>query len=137
MHRKALIMLAASAVLLPPLAFAKWPTHPIENRRWRIGKYRVDGTQKGDEQGVVEVAKTADIKFSRRHLSGSPTCGGLGGTYKLHGDELTIQPEFYLAGFCPLDQLGQNRLVLNALRGELRIEQKNDHIVLRDADGKA
>jgi|SRR5215471_2411813 len=124
----------ALAVLSSPFTLAKIPTQGIENRRWRIAKYRGDGTQKGDEQGPVNAAKTAEITFSRGHISGSPTCGGLGGTYTLQGDQLTVQVNLVLAGFCPPDQLAQDQLLLNALRGELRIEEKDDHVLLRDKD---
>lgn len=129
--------ICALAVLQPPLIFAKTPERGIENRRWLIAKYRGDGTQKGDEQGLVGAAKTAEITFSKGHINGSPTCGGLGGTYTLLGDELTVHAEFFLAGFCPPDQLAENQLVLNALKGGLRIEGKGDHVLLRDVDGKA
>ena len=42
----------------------------------------------------------------------------------------------FVSGFCPSDQLAQNQLVLNALKGELRIEE-GDSVLLRDAQGKA
>jgi heat shock protein HslJ len=137
---KAPINLAATcalAVLLSPLAFATWPAHAIENRRWRIAKYRGDGSQKGDEQGLVDAAKTAEITFSRGHISGSPTCGGLTGTYTLRGNELTVRADLVLAGFCPPDQLAQDQLVLNALRGELHIREEEDNVLLYDKNGKA
>jgi heat shock protein HslJ len=118
------------------LTFAKTPAQAIENRRWRIAKYRGDSTQKGDEQGLVDAATTAEITFSKGRIQGSPTCGGLGGTYTLSGDQMTIHAEFFLAGFCPDDQLAQNKLVLNALRGRLRIEEQGDHVLLRDKDDK-
>jgi heat shock protein HslJ len=140
MLKNVLIVLGATcalAVLRPPLTFAKTPAQAIENRRWRIAKYRGDGTQKGDEQGLVDAAKTAKITLSKGRIQGSPTCGGLGGTYTLSGDQLTIHAEFFLAGFCPDDQLAQNKLVLNALRGRLRIEEQDDHVLLRDKDDKA
>jgi heat shock protein HslJ len=138
--KHALIVLGvtcALVVLRPPLTFAATPAHAIENHRWRIAKYRGDGTQKGDEQGLVDAARTAEITFSKGRIRGSPTCGGLDGTYTLSGDQLTIHAELILAGFCPDDQEAQNKLVLNALTGQLRIEEQGDNIVLRDKDDKA
>ena len=119
------------------LAFARTSAPGIENRRWRIAKYRDDENQKGDKQGLIEAAKTAEITFSKGRIRGSPTCGGLVGTYTLAGDQLTIQADVVIAGFCPPDQLAQNLLVLNALKGELRIEEKSDHLLLRDKSDKA
>jgi heat shock protein HslJ len=127
----------ALVVLRPPLTLAKTPAQAIENRGWRIAKYRGDGTQKGDEQGLVDAAKTAEITFSKGRIRGSPTCGGLSGTYTLSGNRLTIHAEFFLAGFCPDDQSAQNKLVLSALTDQLRIEEQGDPVLLRDKDGKA
>ena len=109
----------------------------IENRRWRIAKYRGDGTQKGDEEGLIDAAKTAEVTFSKGRIRGSPTCGALVGTYTLSGDQLTVQADVLIAGFCPPDQLAQNELVLNSLKGELRIEEKDDRVLLRDKSGNA
>ncbi len=127
----------ALTVVSSTLAFAKAVPSGIENRRWRIAKYRGDSTQKGDEQGLIDAAKTAEITFSKGRLRGSPTCGALVGTYTLSGDQLTVQADVLIAGFCPPDQLAQNLLVVNALNGELRIEEKEDHVFLRDKNGKA
>jgi heat shock protein HslJ len=130
-------VICALSVLQPPLTFATTPAQNIENRRWRIARYRADGTQKRDEQSLVDAAKTAEITFSKGRVSGSPTCGGLDGTYTLRGDQLTVHADFFLAGLCPEDQLAQNQLVLNALKGVLRIEKKDDHVLLYDKDDKA
>ena len=78
------------------LAFARTSAPGIENRRWRIAKYRGDDTQKGDEQGLVNAAKTAEITFSKGRIRGSKTCGGLVGTYTLAGDRLTVQAPTHL-----------------------------------------
>jgi heat shock protein HslJ len=131
--------ICALAVLRLPLAFAKTAPQNIENRRWRIAKYRYrgDGTQKVNEQGLVDAAKTAEITFSNGRISGSPTCGALVGTYRLWSDQLTVHAGLLLAGFCPDYQSGQNQLVLNALTGVLRIEKKDDHVLLYGEDGKA
>jgi heat shock protein HslJ len=127
----------AFMVVSSTLALDKTSPQGIENRRWSIAKYRGDGTQKSDEQGLIDAAKTAEITFAMGRIHGSPTCGALVGTYRLSGVELTIQADFILNGFCPPEELAQNQLVLTAFKGDLRIEQKDDHILLRDTSGKA
>lgn len=127
----------AFMVVSSTLPLDKTSPQGIENRRWRIAKYRGDGTQKGDEQGLIDAAKTAEIRFAKGRIHGSPTCGALIGTYGLSGVQLTIQAYFVLAGLCPLEDLAQNQLILTAFRGDLRIEGKDDDILLRDTSGKA
>jgi len=127
----------ALALASSTFALDKTSSHGIENRRWRIAKYHGDGTQNRDEQGLIDAMKTAEIKFAKGRIGGSPTCGALVGTYKLSGIQLAIQADFVLAGFCPPEQLAQNHLVLTALKGDLRIEEKDDHILLRDTSGNA
>jgi heat shock protein HslJ len=117
-------------------AAAQSSPHSLENRKWRIAKYRANGNKKGDEQGLVEAPKTAEITFEKGHLHGSPTCGTLVGTYEFSGDQLTVKTDFILNGFCPPEQLAQNQEVLNAFRGSLRIEEKDDRISLRDKNGQ-
>ena len=36
----------------------------IENRRWRIARYRGDGSQHGDEEGLIDATEPAEITFS-------------------------------------------------------------------------
>jgi heat shock protein HslJ len=127
----------ALMVVSSTLALEKTDPQRIENRRWRIAKYRGDGTQKGDEQGLINAAKTAEITFAKGRIHGSPTCGALVGTYRLSGVQLTIQADFILGGFCPPEELAQNQLILTAFKGDLRIEEKDDHVLLRDTNGKA
>jgi heat shock protein HslJ len=122
----------ALVVLRPPLTFAATPAHAIENHRWRIAKYRGDGTQKGDEQGLVDAANTAEITFSKGRIRATLACGGLGGTYTISGNQLMVHAEFFLAGLCPYDLSIQNELVLNALKGPLRIEQQADKVSARE-----
>jgi heat shock protein HslJ len=108
----------------------------LENRRWRIAKYRASGSNKGDEQRLIDAAKTAEITFAKGRIHGSPTCGALVGTYRFSSDQLTVQADFILSGFCPSEQLAQNQQVLNAFKGDLRVEEKDGHIVLRDKSGQ-
>ena len=113
----------------------KFSSYGLENRTWRIAKYRGDGPNKGDEQHLIDAAKTAEITFAQGYIHGSPTCGALVGTYRLSGDELTVRADFELNGFCPSEQLAQDQQVLNAFKGDLRVEEKDDHIVLLDKSG--
>lgn len=127
----------ALVVISVSSAISKTSLHGLENRRWRIAKYRGDGTKKGDEQGLIDAAKTAEITFAKGRIRGSPTCGALVGTYRLSGDQLTVNADVVIGGFCPPEQLTQNQQVLNAFKGDLRVEEKDDHIVLRDTSGQA
>jgi heat shock protein HslJ len=110
--------------------------HGLENRRWRIAKYLANGSNGGGEKRLIDAAKTAEIEFENGAIHGSPTCGVLVGPYTLSGNQLTVQPDFVLNGFCPTEQLAQNQQVLNALKGDLRIEEKDNHIILRDKSGQ-
>jgi heat shock protein HslJ len=123
-------------VVLSTLAASKTSPHGLENHRWRIAKYRASGSNKGDEQPLIDAAKTAEITFAEGRIEGSTTCGALVGTYRLSGDKLTIQADFILRGFCPPEQLAQNHQVLNALKGDLRVDGKGDNIVLLDKGGQ-
>ncbi len=131
------IICAFTVLSSTTFAAEKTSAHGIENRRWRIAKYRGDGTQKSDEQGLIDAAKTAEITFAKGHIHGSPGCGALVGTYSLSGDRLIMQADFVLAGLCPREESVQNQLTLTALKGDLRIEEKDDQILLRDTSRKA
>lgn len=113
------------------------PQEGIENRRWRIAKYRGNGTQHGDEEGLIEATEPAEITLLHGRVEGSPGCGGWVGTYEVSGDHLTVQAGWVLAGFCYPAGFAQDRLVEAAFKGELQIEQKGDHLLLRDMTGKA
>ena len=110
--------------------------HGIENRRWRIAKYLANGNNKGDEKRLIDAAKTAEITFQDGGIEGSPTCGALVGTYRLSGDHLTVQADFILNGFCPPEQLAQNQQILNDFKGDLRVEERDNHITVRDKSGQ-
>lgn len=110
----------------------------IENYHWRIAKYRGDGTQKGDEQGLIDATIPAKITLAKGEVSGSAGCGALVGTYTLFGKHLiNIKANFALAGLCSYEESVQNQLILTALKGDLRIDEKDDHTFLRDTSGKA
>jgi len=109
----------------------------IENRRWRIAKYRGVGSKHADDEGLVDATESADITFMHGRVEGSPGCGGWVGTYRLSGDRLTVEAQWALAGLCYSAGLEQDRLVEDAFKGELQVEENGDHILLRDMTGKA
>jgi len=109
----------------------------IENRRWRIAKYRADANQQTDKDGLIGARQTAEITFLNGGVYGSPTCGGWAGGYKLSGKQLTVNADVILAGFCPPDEWSESLTVVEAFRGELSIEEADDHILLDDKDGRA
>jgi heat shock protein HslJ len=109
----------------------------IEYRRWRIAKYRGDGSQRGDEEGLVDATELAHITFLHGRVEGSPGCGAWVGTYKVSGGHVTVQAGSVVAGACYPAEWKQGHFVEEAFKGELRIEEKNDHIFLRDMSGKA
>lgn len=125
------------AVLSSVSAADKISAHGIESRHWRIAKYRGDGIQNSDEQGLIAGDKTASITFAKGHINGSAGCGALVGTYSLSGDRLIIHADFILAGACTREGSVQNQLILTALKGDLRMEEKDNHILLCDKSGKA
>jgi hypothetical protein len=57
------------------------------------------------------------------------------GTYKLSGDELSVDAgSVYTGAFIFTQQI---EAVSKAFNGDLRIEQNGDHILLRDKSGQA
>jgi heat shock protein HslJ len=109
----------------------------IENRRWRISKYRGDGSQRGDEDGLVDATESAEITLLHGRVEGSPGCGGWVGIYKVSGDRVTVQAGWVLAGFCYPAGFAEGRLAEAAFKGELRMETNGDHVLLRDGNGNA
>jgi heat shock protein HslJ len=134
----------------PIMALNSFRRQGIENHHWRIAKYRgevppdfrpppgfppLEVTQQADKEGLID-AKLADIIFLNGRVRGSTGCGGWVGTYTLSGDRLVFQADFVLLGTCDPQGFTQGSLVVNAFKGELRIEEKDDHILLRDNNGK-
>jgi heat shock protein HslJ len=113
-----------------------FPRRTIENRRWRIAKYRGDSTQQADKEGLLDANEYSEVTFLNGHVNGSPGCGGWWGTYKLSGKQLTFDAGLSLFGTCPPELFDQDRLVEKAFRAAVRIEEKGDHVLLRDKDGK-
>jgi heat shock protein HslJ len=109
----------------------------IENRKWAIAKYRGDGSKRGDKESLIDSTEPAEITFLHGRVEGSPGCGGWDGTYKVSGDHLTVQAGFDSLGYCSPSEEKQTRLVVNAFKGQLRIEKQGPDVLLRDATGHA
>jgi len=121
----------------PLIVLQSLPQEGIENRRWRIAKYRADVGQQGDGDGLIDARRTAEITFLNGGVYGSPTCGGWTGGYKLSGKQLTVVADVILAGFCPPEEWSQSLADVKAFKGELSIEEPDAQILLRDKDGRA
>ena len=109
----------------------------IENRRWRIAKYRADDGQQTDEDGLIDAWRTAEITFQGGGVYGSPTCGRWGGSYKLSGRRIDIDADVGVIGLCLPEAWSESLAVVKAFKGELSIEKAGDEIVLRGKDGRA
>ena len=109
----------------------------IENRKWRIAKYRADDGQQTDKDGLIDALRTAVITFQGGGVYGSVMCGGLTGFYKLSGRRMEVDADFALIGFCPREELSESRAVVKAFKGELSIQKAGDEIFLRGKDGRA
>lgn len=48
-----------------------------------------------------------------------------------------MQPAILLASFCPPEECTQRQQAVNAFKGDLRVEEKDDHILLRDKSWQA
>jgi heat shock protein HslJ len=108
----------------------------IENRRWRIARFRGNAGKTAQNDGMMEANAPAAITFMNGHIFGGPGCGAWVGNYTISGDNLTSDVSTMLAGLCSGAQATQAPLVEKALKGDRRIEQKDDHILLRDKSGK-
>ena len=109
----------------------------IENRQWRIAKYRGDGSGHADNDGLIDATYDASIVFSNGRVGGSPGAGMWGGNYKLSGDELTFDGGFWFEGAWSGEQIDQGYLVSKAFKGDRWIEHRGDQIQLRDKNGQA
>jgi heat shock protein HslJ len=109
----------------------------IENRRWRIAKYRVDDGRQTDNDGLIDARRTAEITFQGGSVSGSPTCGGWQGSYRLSGMRMAVDANVILFGFCPPEASSQSLALVKAFKGELSMEKAGDEILLRGKDGRA
>ena len=96
----------ALVVVSSTLAARKTSPYGLENRRWRIAGYRGEVTNNSDEQRLIDAPETAEITFAKGRIHGSPTCGALGGTYRLSVAQLTVQADVVIAGFCPQGTIG-------------------------------
>jgi len=134
-------ILFSTPLYLSLYAFEYKPTglefSPIENRRWRIAKYRADDGQQTDKDGLIDAKRTAEITFQGGGVYGSPTCGGWTGRYKLAGRRTAVDADVILNGFCPPEEWSESLAVVKAFKGELSIQKAGDEILLRGKDGRA
>lgn len=121
----------------PIMVLGSLPQTGIENRRWRIAKYRGDSAAQRDKDGLTLATESADVTFVNGDVDGSPGCGVWVGSYKSSGDQLTVQAGVGLAGACYPRQEAQSVLVVKDFNGDLRIEQGDDQILLRNKSGDA
>ena len=112
----------------PTMVLSSIRQEGIENRRWHIARYRGDGTQPTDAVGLTDAKESADITFLNGRVEGTSGCGAWSGTYKLSGDQVTVEAGTILAGLCSSGGFAQGPLVEKAFKGELRMEEKADHI---------
>lgn len=109
----------------------------VENQRWRIVEYFGNKDKTTQNDALIEAKVQADIVLMNGRVFGSPGMGQWVGTYAVSGNILSFDAGFTFAGIPSLEEAKQTRLVVKALRGDRRIEQKDDHILLRDKSGKA
>jgi heat shock protein HslJ len=109
----------------------------LENRRWRIAKYRADDGLKTDKDGLIDAWRSAKITFQGGGVYGSPTCGNWGGSYKLSGRWIDVDASVSLIGLCLPEAWSESLAVVKAFNGELSIEKTGDEILLRGKDGRA
>jgi hypothetical protein len=103
----------------------------IENRKWRIAKYRGYDSPQADKDGLIDATEPAWVLFMQGRVNGTPGTG----TYKLSGDEFSVNAGIvYTGAFIYTPQI---EAVSKALNGDLRIEQKGNQILLRDKSGQA
>jgi len=129
-------MIAVGLLMAPVIGIAaeagKGPRQPprFENYRWIIVSY-FDGTS------LIDSRASSSIIFANGRVQGTGNCGALGGDYYLSGGVVRIHAETLLNdGPCFEVNLKEAQAILDALnKGERRIEQRADRIVLRDTTG--
>jgi heat shock protein HslJ len=107
----------------------------IENRRWRVAKYRADDGRQTDKDGLV--GAWAEITFQGGSVSGFPPCGGWEGSYKLSGRRIDVDANVGVIGRCPPESWSESLALVKAFKGELSIEKAGDEILLLGKDGRA
>jgi heat shock protein HslJ len=107
----------------------------LENRRWRIIRYR--GRKSTEKDELTDAMEPADVTFINGRVEGSPGCGAWSGTYRASGDHLTFDVGTFLSGLCSSDQLAEKYWVERDLNGATQIERDGGNILLRDRNGRA
>jgi len=109
----------------------------VENRRWRIAKYRNRGDNSTQANELIEAKESADVTFMNGRIYGSPGCGEWVGTYTISGDNLTTDVSTTLAGLCSSEQLARRYLIEKDLKGDIQIEKNGKNMPLYDRNGRA
>jgi len=114
---------------------------------WRIAKVRADGDSQADNDGLMDQKENAFITLMNGQVTGSPGCGHLFGTYKLSENVLTLNADSIISGSgsdCPslnepyIPYKPRDGVIPeNPFHSDLRIEQRDDQILLRDKSGQA
>jgi hypothetical protein len=101
----------------------------IDNRRWRVAKYRGYDSPEADKDGLIDATEPAWAIFVDGRVDGTPGTG----TYKLSGDELSVDAGLVFSGAFTEKLMEQWK----AFQGDLRIEHRGNQILLRDKNGQA
>jgi heat shock protein HslJ len=109
----------------------------IENRHWRIAKYRGDENNSASKDELIDSKVPADVVFTKGQVHGGSGCGGWVGTYTIAGDTLISDVVAGVGGLCTSEGIRQGYWVEKALKGERRVEKDNDNIILRDKNDRA
>ena len=108
----------------------------IENRDWRVTKYRNLKTQQSSNCQMLTPTQFTEITFVNGRLDGTLGCGGLVGSYKLSGERMTLNASSFLAGRCDGESDEQDYKALQAFKRSTRIEEQDGHIMLFDSVGE-
>jgi heat shock protein HslJ len=132
--------LSAQQPIKPTHSAASAPTQTgIVNRMWRIVKVRADEPSKAESDGLIDKKDDAYVILMDGRVTGTMGCGGLSGTYKLSGNELTLDASAILVDTgCPdlNAPYTSGSSMWFPYKSELRIEQRGNQFLLRDKSGK-
>jgi heat shock protein HslJ len=92
--------------------------------------------QAKDKSGLIDAKIFSLVTFVNGRLDGTLGCGGLMGTYKLFGNQVTLDGSWVLAGLCDMESSNQNGSIEKYFHEQMRIEETNGHMVLLNAKGE-
>ena len=107
----------------------------IEEQRWRIARYRAEGTHPSNEDQLAVVKDSAEIILFNSQVEGSPGCMAWQGAYQLKTDRLTVLAGEVGSGVCSKEEEALSGHVQAAFKGPLKIEKKGENMLLRDDSG--